>query len=78
MNSKRIKELQYETAYPESRSVMLALNQVWNECAQEHNKIIESWKEEEKLWIQQLAEKYVEIERLKEEIKICDEIINKI
>ena len=32
----------------------------------EHLKTIESWKEEEKLWIQQLAEKDAEIERLKE------------
>ena len=35
----------------------------------EHNKAIESWKEEEKIWIKQLAEKDAEIERLKEELK---------
>ena len=35
MNSERIKEIQEQTAYPESVSVMLALKQVWNECEQE-------------------------------------------
>ena len=35
MNSERIKEIQEQTAYPESVSVMLALKQVWNECGQE-------------------------------------------
>lgn len=34
MNSERIKEIQSETAYPQSVSVMLALKQVWNECEQ--------------------------------------------
>lgn len=36
MNSDRIKEIQKETTYPESVSVMLALKQVWNECEQEN------------------------------------------
>jgi len=35
MTSERIKEIQMTTAYPESVSVMSALNQVWNECEQE-------------------------------------------
>lgn len=35
MNSNRIKEIQETTAYPESVSVMIALNQVWNECEQD-------------------------------------------
>ena len=38
MNSKRIKEIQAETAYPQSRSVQQALLKVWNECEQEQNK----------------------------------------
>lgn len=38
MDSNRIKELQEETAYPQSISVYKALLQVWNECQQEHNK----------------------------------------
>jgi hypothetical protein len=38
MNSDRIKELQLETACPESRSVHQALLQVWNECEQELRK----------------------------------------
>jgi hypothetical protein len=40
MTSERIKELQQTTAYPESRSVMLALQQVWNECAQENTELL--------------------------------------
>ena len=44
MNSERIKELQEQTAYPESRSVHQALLQVWNECQQENNKDIEALK----------------------------------
>ena len=35
MTSERIKEIQEQTAYPESVSVMIALKQVWNECEQE-------------------------------------------
>lgn len=34
MNSDRIKEIQQETAYPESRSVQQALLKVWNETEQ--------------------------------------------
>lgn len=34
MDSERIKEIQSETAYPESVSVQQALLKVWNECAQ--------------------------------------------
>ena len=39
MNSDRIKEIQSETAYPNSVSVYQALLQVWNECEQQQNKI---------------------------------------
>jgi flagellar biosynthesis/type III secretory pathway protein FliH len=35
MNSERIREIQLRTAFPDSRSVMSALLQVWNECGQE-------------------------------------------
>jgi hypothetical protein len=35
MNSDRIKEIQQETAYPDSVSVKQALLKVWNECEQE-------------------------------------------
>jgi hypothetical protein len=38
MTSERIKELQLETAYPDSLSVKTALLQVWNECEQELRK----------------------------------------
>lgn len=38
MNSNRIKEIQRETAYPNSRSVHQALLKVWNECAQQQSK----------------------------------------
>lgn len=44
MTSERIKEIQEQTAYPESVGVMLALKQVWNECEQE-----KSYSEEEVL-----------------------------
>ena len=37
MDSKRIKEIQEQTPYPQSVSVMVALNQVWNECQQERS-----------------------------------------
>lgn len=40
MNSERIKEIQAETAYPQSRSVHQALLKVWNECEQGSNKNI--------------------------------------
>lgn len=35
MNTDRIREIQSETAYPDSRSVKAALLQVWNECGHE-------------------------------------------
>ena len=38
MNSERIKEIQAETAYPQSRSVHQALLKVWNECEQKQDK----------------------------------------
>jgi hypothetical protein len=38
MTSERIKEIQLETAYPNSVSVQQALLKVWNECEQEKNK----------------------------------------
>jgi hypothetical protein len=34
MTSERIKEIQFETAYPNSISVQQALLKVWNECQQ--------------------------------------------
>ena len=34
MTSERIKEIQQQTAYPDSISVQQALLQVWNECEQ--------------------------------------------
>jgi len=34
MTSERIKEIQQQTAYPNSISVSQALLQVWNECSQ--------------------------------------------
>jgi len=34
MTSERIKEIQQQTAYPDSISVQQALLQVWNECLQ--------------------------------------------
>ena len=34
MTTERIKEIQQQTAYPDSVSVQQALLQVWNECSQ--------------------------------------------
>ena len=39
MNTERIKEIQQETAYPDSVSVQQALLKVWNECGQEQLRI---------------------------------------
>ena len=36
MTTERIKEIQQETAYPDSVSVQQALLKVWNECEQTH------------------------------------------
>ena len=40
MNTDRIKEIQLETAYPESVSVQQALLKVWNETEQEQLRIV--------------------------------------
>ena len=51
MTSERIKEIQEQTAYPESRSVQQALLKVWNECEHEKKaemeklKDFDTWKE---------------------------------
>ena len=37
MTTERIKEIQKQTAHPNSISVQQALLQVWNECEQENN-----------------------------------------
>ena len=39
MTSNRIKEIQAETAYPQSRSVHQALLKVWNECEQKQERM---------------------------------------
>lgn len=54
MNSERIKEIQEQTAYPESRSVHQALLQVWNECEQERNKETEFTKRAVKFYLNEL------------------------
>ncbi len=51
MTSERIKEIQEQTAYPQSVSVMKALKQVWNECEQDSTK----YSEEEVLILLQKA-----------------------
>ena len=47
MNSDRIREIQKETAYPESVSVQQALLQVWNECEQQKTKISSTYTSKE-------------------------------
>lgn len=39
MTTDRIKEIQSETAYPNSTSVQQALLKVWNECEQEQKQV---------------------------------------
>jgi UTP-glucose-1-phosphate uridylyltransferase len=46
MNTDRIKEIQQETAYPESVSVQQALMKVWNETEQEQLRINETEQEQ--------------------------------
>ena len=40
MNTERIKEIQKETAYPDSISVQQALLKVWNECTQGRRELL--------------------------------------
>jgi uncharacterized coiled-coil DUF342 family protein len=40
MDAKRIKQIQEQTAFPDSRSVQQALLRVWNECEQQSDKRI--------------------------------------
>lgn len=55
MNADRIKEIQQQTAHPNSTSVYQALMQVWNECAQESQP-------KHTLSDEEIYEKYPEIE----------------
>jgi len=41
MDTNRIKEIQQETAYPNSISVQQALLKVWNECEQQNKELID-------------------------------------
>ena len=56
MNTKRIEEIQKETAYPDSISVQQALLKVWNECEQKTSSISAMTKTDELL--RKFAEKY--------------------
>ena len=63
MNTERIKEIQQETAYPESISVQQALLKVWNECEQEKavkNNAVLPHVSEPLLWKDILDDFYVE------------------
>lgn len=42
MTPERIKEIQKETAYPDSVSVQQALLKVWNECEQDKKQLLDS------------------------------------
>jgi len=46
MNSKRIKQIHKQTGYPNSVSVQQALMQVWNECEQDTNKVVDDLEKE--------------------------------
>lgn len=63
MNTKRIEEIQKETAYPDSISVQQALLKVWNECEQEKavkNNAVLPHVSEPFLWKDILDDFYVE------------------
>lgn len=63
MNTKRIEEIQKETAYPDSISVQQALLKVWNECEQEKvvkNNAVLQHVSEPLLWKDILDDFYVE------------------
>ena len=63
MNTKRIEEIQKETAYPDSISVQQALLKVWNECEQEKavkNNAVLPHVSEPLLWKDILDDFYVE------------------
>lgn len=79
MTSERIKEIQEETAYPESLSVKHALLQVWNECQQEYNKqssITVSNRRELLIGYHNLIEKIVGLEGEIDEDNIDDYLSN--
>ena len=52
MNAKRIKEIQKETAYFDSRSVQQALLKVWNECMQQQPKEVDKPNPDDKIVIE--------------------------
>ncbi len=62
MDSKRIKEIQQETAHSESVSVQQALLKVWNECAQQSQSEIDELTKE----VERLRNKYEPSEYSKE------------
>ena len=71
MDSKRIKEIQQETAHSESVSVQQALLKVWNECAQQSQSEIDELTKEKSLFIEKYTKSCNEVQKLE---KVNDEL----
>lgn len=69
MNTDRIKEIQQETAYPDSISVQQALLKVWNET--EHSLKKDIYDTEVFIAVDNLNEKYITEEMEKEGLAFC-------
>ena len=67
MTTERIKEIQECTAYPNSKSVQIALLQVWNECAQQSQSEIDELNRAVDNLMKARHELQEEVERLRKE-----------
>lgn len=89
MTSERIKQIQSETAYPQSVSVQQSLLKVWNECKQSQqqkieqlekevedlNRLLETQNEEQVEILVDKALKNEENTKLKEQVKELEEVL---
>ena len=75
MDSKRIKEIQQETAHSESVSVQQALLKVWNECAQQSQSEIDELTKEKSLFIEKYTKSCNEVQKLE---KVNDELTKEV
>ena len=66
MTTDRIKEIQECTAYPNSKSVQIALLQVWNECEQQKQSEIDELNQAVDNLMKARHELQEEVERLRE------------
>lgn len=75
MTTDRIKEIQECTAYPSSKSVQLALLQVWNECEQQSQSEIDELTKEVERLNSQLAKIYMYAEQMSLDLLESSEFI---